>query len=99
MSSALDLLRSDKENQGVIFIPIDQVNNNKGEKTGGPLPYVQSFSQTGELTIGWTQELQVPDEPGTIEITKMVIERPSSSDFLFDSDDETRLLQSAEETK
>lgn len=41
----------------------------------GPIPYVKSLSYSGELTIGWYQELVVPEKPKDVESLQVIIER------------------------
>ena len=56
-----------------VYITLEEVQG-KTEKSG-PIPYVESFSFFGELTIGWTEKLVIPEEPNKIESSKVVIER------------------------
>lgn len=41
----------------------------------GPIPYVKSLSYSGELTIGWYQQLVVPEKPKDVESLQVIIER------------------------
>ena len=45
----------------------------------GPKPFIKEFSWTGKVTVGWSSNLELLDDPDVLKDEKIAIEQESTS--------------------